>query len=314
MRLFSKSHAPADQVRKFWGDAASGRVKGAYPVHWLESPLIRRLCVNPRISGDPDLDWLEWVKNKFAPEGVQSGFVLGCGGGALERRAAALGLCRSFLGVDISPDAIRVAQALAERADLPDFRYQAADANTLVLEPSSLDLVLSDMSLHHLSDLEHVLAQFQQALRAGGLLVLNEFAGPDRFQWTDAQLELATRMIRSLPLRLRRNRDLRAWKGLLKPWIWRAKRWTPERVARHDPSEAVRSAQIPQLVSNCFEIVHRSDYGGAALALALNNIVGNFSDTPEDIAILKKLVAEEDRWMQQGKLASDYVLIVCRNR
>ncbi len=44
------------------------------------------------------------------------------------------------------------------------------------------------------------------------------------------------------------------------------------------PSESVRSSEIPQVVEQIFDVVERKPYGGALLSLALNNIVGNFSE------------------------------------
>jgi SAM-dependent methyltransferase len=241
---------------------------------------------------------------------VASGFVLGCGGGALERRVASLGICKNFLCVDISPPAIEVAGALAAREGWNLFRYEVQDANTLILEPASFDLIISDMSLHHVTALEHLLDQFRLALRPNGWLILNEFTGPDRFQWSDVQLALATRIIRSLPFRLRRNRNLVKWKRIARPWVCKAKRWSPEKLSRIDPSESVRSSEIPRLVAERFKIEREIGYGGTILALVLNNIVGNFTDSPEDIRILKALGAEEERRLADGSLPSDYFLIV----
>jgi SAM-dependent methyltransferase len=267
--------------------------------------------VNPRISGDPETGWLEWLHQQFFPGEAGAGFVLGCGGGELERRAARLGICRNFHCVDVSAQAVEVASALAAREGW-SFRYEVRDANDLELEADSLDLILSDMALHHITELEHLLDQFRHALRPEGWLVLNEFAGPSRFQWSDLQLALATSSIRALPLRLRRNRDLAKWKRCLKPWIWRAKRWRPERVARMDPSESVRSAEIPRLVAERFAVKRQIGYGGTLLALVLNNIVGNFTDSAGDVRVLKELASEEGRLIRIGVLPSDYVLIAAQ--
>jgi SAM-dependent methyltransferase len=254
--------------------------------------------------------WLEWIQQSWVPHEVERGFVLGCGGGALERRAAALGLCRTFHGVDISPEAVEVARALADREGWNNFLYEALDANYLQLEPESFDLIVSDMAVHHIARLEHLFEQFNRALRPGGLFILNEFVGPSRFQWSDMQLKLATRAIRALPLRLRRNRDITTWKRYAKPWVWKAKRWSPERVARMDPSESIRSKDIPFLIARHLQVAEKSEYGGTLLALVLNNIVGNFSDSPADVAILKRMAEEEARWISEGRLSSDYILVV----
>lgn len=301
-----------DITRRFWGELALGKKKGDYPVHWLQSQKVLRHCVNPRISGDSEVDWIAWVHATFLPVGVERGFVLGCGGGTLEREMARRGACESFHAVDISPDAVLVAQTLSEREGWSQFTYEAADANYLSLEPDSFDLILADMALHHITKLEHVLDQFHTGLRPDGLLVLNEFVGPDRFQWSDEQLMAATRLIRSLPLRLRRNRDLVRWKRYLKPWVRTAKRWSPQKMARVDPSESVRSSEIPSLVAERFDVLARRQYGGAILGLVLNNIVGNFTKSSEDLAILERLATEEEVLTSQGRLSSDYELIVAR--
>ena len=83
-------------------------------------------------------------------------------------------------------------------------------------------------------------------------------------------------------------------------------------MARVDPSESIRSSEIPRLVAERFSVQNWMGYGGTLLALILNNIVGNFTDAPEDINILKKLAADEDRRMREGNLPSDYALIVAR--
>src|SRR5262245_62349146 len=127
-----------EATRKLWGAAARGELRPQVPVHWLSSQIVLRTIVNPRISGSPEVGWLEWVQSRFVVRPARAGFVLGCGGGQLERRAAAVGFCRNFFGIDISTEAIEVARALASREGLNDFRYEAMDANDLKLEPQSL--------------------------------------------------------------------------------------------------------------------------------------------------------------------------------
>jgi 2-polyprenyl-3-methyl-5-hydroxy-6-metoxy-1,4-benzoquinol methylase len=306
---FSRKSVADDTTRRYWGDAARGKRVSDYPVNWLQSDLVLEFCVNPRISGDPQTGWLEWIRKKFVPQPLEKGLVLGCSGGALERKAARLGICNSFHGVDISPDGVEVAEILARREGY-NFTYEIGDANQLQLEDQSYDIILADMSLHHISRLEFVLGQFCKGLRPGGLLVLNEFTGPDCFQWTDRQLKLATSAIRSLPLSLRWNRDITRWKRYLKPWTFRAKRWTPEKLKSIDPSEAVRSSEILHLTAEYFDFLALRPYGGTIMSLALNNIVGNFTRNPRDLEILENLAREEDFQMEELGLPSDYHVIV----
>ena len=70
-----KSLEASAVTEKFWGDAARGKRVKAFPVHWLGSPLVVRRCVNPQISGNPQVGWLEWVKQEFIRETLAAGFV-----------------------------------------------------------------------------------------------------------------------------------------------------------------------------------------------------------------------------------------------
>jgi hypothetical protein len=80
-----------------------------------------------------------------------------------------------------------------------------------------------------------------------------------------------------------------------------------------DPSESIRSEEIPRIAAEHFHIAARREYGGTLLALVLNNIVGNFRDTPRDVAVLERLAREEQRWISEGRLASDYILMIGNN-
>ena len=125
------------------------------------------------------------------------------------------------------------------------------------------------MSLHHIEALEHVLQQCRQALRPRGLLLVNEFVGPSRFQWTERQLDMANTALASIPSALRR--DLA--KGGLKTTVERP---TVEHMIRTDPSESVRSAEIERLVKDHFAVVGEWNWGGTLNHLVFQNIAGNF--------------------------------------
>ena len=60
-------------------------------------------------------------------------------------------------------------------------------------------------------------------------------------------------------------------------------------------------------------LVEARDFGGTLLQLVLEDIVGNFRDTPEDIAVLQSLFDEEQALLASGELQSDFTLRVMRN-
>jgi len=81
-----------------------------------------------------------------------------------------------------------------------------------------------------------------------------------------------------------------------------------------DPSESIRSEDIPSIFARQFQITDQREYGGTLLALVLNNIVGNFRDCLTDIAILERLADDEDRWISEGRLSSDYILLIGKSK
>lgn len=308
-------------TRRFWRTRYADFDRYTAQVNWLRSPLVVRLYINPQISGRADQGWLAWLREKYFPQPAPRGLSLGCGRGALERRALELNLCRALEACDLSPDAIAAAQADAARlsqagtrdAGLADrLRFFVADLNAIELAPASYDLILCPMSLHHVRALERLFAQARAALKPGGLLALNEYVGPAQFQWSEKQLGYANALLRRLAPRYRRNLDPSWWRRLLEPYredVRRRPRW---RVAAEDPSESVRSAEIVSLLEREFVIVERRDYGGTLLQLVLDRIVGNFQDTEEDRRVLTLLCQAERALIQAGELTSDFTLILAR--
>ncbi|MFQ5777436.1 MAG: class I SAM-dependent methyltransferase, partial [Terriglobia bacterium] len=302
-------------TRRFWRTRYADFDRYTAEVNWLRSPLVQRLYIHPLISGHPERDWLDWLRQTHFPQPAQRGLSLGCGTGQLERRAVEMNLCRRLDACDLSPHAIAQAQAGVQAARLsPRLRFFVADLNRLELPPATYDLILCPMSLHHVRALEQLFAQARRALRPQGLLALNEFVGPDQFQWTEQQLHHANQLLRLLPRRYRRNRDPRRWRRLLAPYRRRVRRRPRWRMTMDDPSESVRSSEVVPLLEREFEIMERRDYGGTLLQPVLDRIAGNFQDTANDRRVLQELCAAEQRLIRQGILASDFTVIVARPR
>jgi len=78
-----------------------------------------------------------------------------------------------------------------------------------------------------------------------------------------------------------------------------------------DPSEAIRSADIQDVVARHFRIIEQKDLGGALLHFLFEGIAGNFiNDKPETSSWLDLLFAIEDTLMASGELGSDFVYLV----
>jgi len=231
---------------------------------------------------------------------------LGCGAAGTEIFAASLGLFASLLGLDGSEQALAEGRKAARDRNAHGLEFALADLNALALPADEFDVALMNMSLHHVKNLEGTLTAVEQAMKPGGIFVVNEFVGPSQFQFTDLQVAIAGAILDLLPERWRL--DLTTGK-------------VKTRYARHprshwntvDPSEAIRSDEIVGLLEARFETLVRRDYGGTILHLALEHIVHNFDqDDERDVTTVRLMALLEDLLIRHGVMESDFTLMALR--
>ncbi len=290
------------QTEKHWSNQARKSQLRA-ELSWLGSRIVNERHINPAISGQAGVGWLEWVMSNFVPMAATTACALGCGDGGLERHARFLGFQATFDSFDISSGAIKTAREEAVRHGYTGIRYRQADLNEIRLLPKGCDVAFASMSLHHILHLEELFEVIHDALIPGGLLIFNEFVGPRKFQWTDLQLLIVNQLLAALPPRLREDQST---PGELKAEVLRP---TIEEMDAIDPSEAALSDQIIPLAHRFFEPVAVRSYGGTLLALLLERIMSNFrEDSEEDAGILLDIFQLESLLMKTGVLASDFAL------
>jgi SAM-dependent methyltransferase len=294
----------ARQVDAVWS-AASVRDAALLGRYWLAHPMVQAR-VNVLASGRPDTDaygrLAELLTERRITLPIRRAISLGCGFGALERDLARRGLVREILGLDLAERAVAEARRLAAAEALPGISYLVLDLERVVLPPRSVDVVFAHQSIHHIESLDALFIAVRRALRPRGVLHLHEFVGPNRFQWTDAQLDLVNGFLATLPPHLRRTPEGSEKIRLARP--------TVASMLAADPTEASRSAGIPAAVRRHFDIVEERQLGGTLLHLALGDIAQNFdTEDPEARAALDNLFALEDSAMRDGRIDSDFVVV-----
>jgi len=302
----------AKRVAKYWGNLAKERVEkgsAARGCPWTDSPLIQRNYIHPTISGKPDSNWLIWVKENYFNEPVERALNLGCGDGCLERHGAIINIFKRIDAFDISPGAIRIAKTKAKELGISEtVNYEIADVNEIILKKNYYDVVFTAMAIHHIQNLEHILGQVDKSLKKRGYFIVNEYVGPNRFQWTDTQLEIANDLLLLLPERCRVDPITNKIKNAIQ-------RQPLEHMIAIDPSEAVRSREIIPLIEARFEVIKRTDYGGTILNLLISDLIVNFDENKlEDMAILQFLFYFEKLLIRKRILESDFSFIVAKKR
>jgi SAM-dependent methyltransferase len=307
----SDTSAQAEEITsQLWGRTAreKSETEEWQRFYWQSHPLTLR-HINRLITGDEAEDWLAFTKRRFFPEGAARGLSLGCGHGSAERDAIQVGLCREFDALDIAEEALVVARRDAERAGLGDrIDYRQADLNTVQLDDDAYDVVIAVQVLHHVDALEHLLDEVVASLRPDGLFVVNEYVGPARFQWLDKTQTIMNRILELLPEEYKVNPR----NGFIKDRIERA---PAEEIARVDPSESIRSDEIPELLRSRFDVRYHADFGGTINQFLLADIAANFrDDDPKDVALLDLISLLDEELVAERVLPSDFAFYVLSPR
>ncbi len=262
---------------------------------------------------------------------------------------AQLGVFVSCDAIDIADRSIAIAQEAARQAGYSHINYQIADLNEVRLPTSHYDAAWATASIHHVERLEYLFAEVARSLKTGGLFILDEYVGANRFQFPPRQREIIEACHTLLPLRHRvlaaALSDNRSALGR-DSWRWWVRRvadkvrdgdlfgavqrhtrrlWnrhrgqatvrkkadlpTAQSVAAIDPSEAIRSSDIVPVLRQYFDIVEYKPLGGSILQFLLADIAGNFADE-DGKKLLDMLFMIEDTLMAVGELGSDFAYIV----
>jgi SAM-dependent methyltransferase len=260
---------------------------------------IARAHIRRRITGDEETPPTRYFAG-LLDEQLRNGSALVLRGGdpsfaveLLRERA-----CARVTIVDDSKERLDYARVRVPE-DLRE-KVQLAEADPLEYDPSEPPAVVASVSaLHRLPDPDTAIARIAEWLAPGGLLYVDEFVGPDRFQWTERQLDIVNRLLACLPEELRR--DLSNRSGEVKEEIGRP---DLERFTRDHPTEAVSPSRIRTALDTHLEPVAVKPYGGAVFHQLFARIMGNFARRPE----LVRLVLELDAILTDlGAVESDYL-------
>lgn len=292
-----------------WGRDAEHRLNALNAYRYWASHPVTAAEINRRISGDAHVGWVAHLQRRHFPRPRRRGISLGCGGGAVVVDALRFDIVETMVGVDIAPAAIERARARAASAGVgARAHFRVDNLNTLNLGSEPWDLILFEQSLHHVDAIDAVLDRCAAALARDGLFVINEYVGPDRFQWSDEVVRLMNQLVDVLPPSYRVDPASGVVKGMIR-------RVSPQQVIDADPSEAIHSSRILDACAERFDLVERCDFGGTLLEFALADIVANFDpDDERDVALLRLMALAEAELIRAGAIASTFVFAVYRGR
>ena len=295
--------------------ARAGRVRHAWrrqepgSANWWNIAAVNRR-VNRMISGDPKVTYRQYFADKYLKGRRELiALSLGCGRGYNERAWVKLADFARIEGLDISEEAVRQATRAAHDEGFAEIiSYSVADLQQADLGSDRYHVVFAKQALHHFSPLEPLLQRVNKCLKPGGFLIVDEFVGPCRFQWTDRQLEIVNAMLAILPEKYRVN----SWHDGIK-----RRHIKPSRLSMilKDPSEAVESDRIIPLLESTFDVIELRDYGLTILNLLFDGIAHNFLGHDSQTQRLIELCCDsEDASLVSGDIRSDFAVALCTKK
>jgi SAM-dependent methyltransferase len=279
-------------VARYWD---ANREKAKDPGYWMAHPLCRQ-AINRRISGNVH-EWpLDWFKRVHVPRPFERGVSWGCGLGAFERAAVRTGIVREIDAFDVSEASLADARGEASRDGIEGISYGVGDFDDPELSRRRYDIVFFHASLHHVGALERLFRRLAFSLKRKGAVYVDEYVGPSRGEWTLERLLPAQALLDRLPseAKARTRIDLP--------------------IEANDPSEAIRSSEIPRFLRDFFDIVEWRPYGGQVVDLVMPCLRPGWAASGDGLAHVQALLAIEEEELARAPESTHYLVAFGRLR
>ncbi len=248
---------------------------------------------NEKCTGDPKLEYEDYVVSKyFSKSNGLRMLSVGCGTGARERKFAKYPNFDLIEGIDMAEKQIEEARNHASDLKLSIIKYINGEFTTHKFKHATYDAILFNSSLHHFKNIDILIqTKVLPLLKDGGYLLIFEYVGPGRLQWTKEQLEFANKLLSDLPLKYKIRFNTKSIKRrIYRPGLFR--------MLLVDPSEAIESDSIIPSIHNHFKIIEEKKIGWDISHLLFKDIAHNFlNNDKETQVLLSYLLDKEDEYL-----------------
>lgn len=274
--------------------------------NWWIIPKIKERW-NLMVTGDKNVDFIDFTVYNFLNNKQKLKMLsLGSGNCISELKFASFNNFDKILCTDIPEIPLKNAKSVAIKKQLKNIEFEVQDANTFSFPKNYYDIVYFRASLHHFKNIDNLVGKLiKDTLKPNGLLIIDEYVGPNRIQLPKYQIIAINKAIKIIPKEFRKRYKLNLHKNkVYGPGIIRMK------IA--DPSECVESEKILPAIHNNYRTVFEGNYGGNILMTTLKDIAHHFIDlTKKKEQILNKLFAFEAEYLKDH--SSDFVFGIYEN-
>ena len=279
------------------------------PVDYTQHKFLYRHAVAEPTTGTADGWIIDDLGKRYLTPPAGRMLSIGCGMAFIEEHMAASGYAAHIVAYEMSGSAIQAAKArvagkpYAERLEL-----RAGDVLTENLPDAEFDVVFVQAAIHHFFQIEDMYKLMHRVLKPGGLLIYDEYIGPDHHIYDANVMAAMNRINDCLAPHYR-------WDHLAQHERQHVPIPSLEFMMQHDPSEGVHASQILPLTYQYFDVIDRRDYGGSVTRPFFTGILPNFDwADPKDQTVGRLIVLMERMLVENGVLPNYQTVIVARPR
>lgn len=287
----------------------SQRVVRGDPIDYTQHAFLYGHAVAMPQTGSRDGYNLDRVGRLFLTPPPARVLAIGSGMAFTEEDLVRKNYAGHVLAYEMSRSAVAAARA---RLDATEYGHRielrSGDVLAENLPDAAFDAVFVQAAIHHFDRIEEMFALMHRVLRPGGLLVYDEYVGPDHHLYHPEVLAIMDEIDACLAPAYRR--DVLAGHtrtGVPKPSL--------EWMLRHDPSEGVHASRILPLTYQWFDVLDRADYGGTVMRPFFTGILPNFDwEDPKDQTVARLVVLVEQLLLRHGVIPHYHTSVVARRR
>jgi len=250
--------------------------------------------ISTRILGLPGLSPTIESMRRAGNIPARSLLEIGCLNGKKVVSYVTNGLAREAAGIDYAAEAIRSGkETFGDQIDL-----HVVDLNNPQPLYRTFDVILANGVMHHIANFEVCAQWLKDHLAHDGVIIASEFTGPQRYRYSRHEVTLINRGVILLPYELRNIFDPSQLDIKLDA----------------DPSESIRSRDIPDVLRATGFTVQATPFGGNVLQRALSTtFFANFDENnPAHVHAVERLIAFEDEVLRHEP--SHHMHIIARHR
>ena len=268
--------------------------------NWSIIPYIKERW-NLLITGNTQINYKQFLVQEILKNETNLKLLsLGSGSCSHEIELANYEKFKKITCIDLSEYQLSEAAKIAEIKKLNNIEFICSDLEKYNFPKNNFDIILFNSSLHHFNNVESLLSKkIMSCLKDTGKLVINEYVGPNRLQFTHHQIKEINKALKIIPRKFRKRYKTKLTKniffgsGIL-------------RMVIADPSECIDSINILPSIHKYFETIVEKPYGGNILMNVLKDISHHFVDLDkEKIKILDDLFQFEDEYLLEN--SSDFI-------